>query len=74
MRYAIISDIHANLEALHATLKDIKNQQVDKIICLGDVVGYYPDPNKCANLCKKSDLICIRGNHDDAAIRTVSYR
>lgn len=68
MRYAIISDIHANLEALSATLKDIKNQQVDKIICLGDVVGYYPDPNKCASLCKKSGLISIRGNHDDAAL------
>lgn len=69
MHYAIISDIHANFEALHATLKDIKKQQVDKIICLGDVVGYYSDPNKCTILCKKFRFQCIRGNHDDAAIK-----
>lgn len=68
MRYAIVSDIHANLEALRAVLKDIKAQRVDKIICLGDIVGYYADPNSCTKLCRNSGFICIRGNHDDAAI------
>ena len=68
MRYAIVSDIHANLEALRAVLKDIKSQRVDKVICLGDIVGYYADPNTCTELCRNSGFICIRGNHDDAAI------
>lgn len=68
MRYAIVSDIHANLEALRAVSKDIKAQRVDKIICLGDIVGYYPDPNNCTKLCRNSRFICIRGNHDDAAL------
>jgi predicted phosphodiesterase len=68
VRYAIVSDIHANLEALRAVLKDIKAQRVDKIICLGDIVGYYADPNSCTKLCRNSGFICIRGNHDDAAI------
>jgi predicted phosphodiesterase len=68
MRYAIISDIHANLEALRAVLKDIKAQRVDKVVCLGDIVGYYTDPNHCSELCRKSKFICIRGNHDDAAL------
>ncbi|HHV34757.1 MAG TPA: metallophosphoesterase family protein [Syntrophomonadaceae bacterium] len=68
MRYAIVSDIHANLEALRAVLKDIKSQRVDKVICLGDIVGYYADPNTCTELCRNSGFICIRGNHDDAAL------
>lgn len=68
MRYAIIGDIHANLEALCAILKNIKAQRVDKVVCLGDIVGYYTDPNQCCKLCRKSKFICIRGNHDDAAI------
>jgi len=68
MRYAIISDIHGNVEALHAVLDDIKKQSVDSIICLGDIVGYYPDPEKCIDLVKKNVDICVAGNHDYAAI------
>lgn len=68
MRYAIISDIHANLEALRAILKDIKSQRVDKVVCLGDIVGYYPNPNECTKHCRKHGFLCIRGNHDDAAL------
>jgi predicted phosphodiesterase len=68
VRYAVISDIHANLEAFQKTLEDIDLQNVDEIICLGDLVGYYPNPNECVELCKKHQIKCIRGNHDDAAI------
>lgn len=68
MRYAIISDIHANLEALQATVKDIKNTRAEEVICLGDIVGYYPNPNECAELCRTHGFRCLRGNHDDAAV------
>jgi predicted phosphodiesterase len=68
MRYAIISDIHGNVEALQAVLDDIKKKSVDAIICLGDIVGYYPDPEKCVELIKKHAQHCVAGNHDYAAI------
>ncbi len=68
MRYAVISDIHANLEALKATITDLENQQVEQIICLGDIVGYYPNPNECTELCRLHGFTCLRGNHDDAAV------
>ena len=49
MKRAIISDIHGNLEALTAVLKDIDRQSVDEVYCLGDIVGYGPDPSECLN-------------------------
>jgi len=68
MKAAVISDIHSNLEALQAVLKDIKKRRIKKILCLGDLVGYGTNPNECVDLClKESDLI-IAGNHDWAAI------
>jgi len=68
MKAAVISDIHSNLEALQAVLKDIKKRRIKKILCLGDLVGYGANPNECIDLClKESDLI-IAGNHDWAAI------
>ncbi len=68
MRYALLSDVHGNLEALKAVLKDIKGEKIDKKIFLGDVVGYYSDPNKCAKLIKKHCDIHIMGNHDYAVM------
>ena len=68
MRYAIISDIHGNVEALQAVLADINKRSIDSIICLGDIVGYYPDPEKCVDLVKKEVDYCVAGNHDYAAI------
>ncbi len=68
MRYAIISDIHGNLEALKTVLADIEKQNADKIICLGDVVGYGPAPNECVELVRKHADICLMGNHDFAAV------
>ena len=50
MRTAIISDIHANLEALEVVLADIRMRRIDRIICLGDVIGYGPDPCACIDL------------------------
>jgi predicted phosphodiesterase len=66
MRYAIISDIHANLTAFRAVLNDLDH--VDRFWCLGDVVGYGPDPNECVELLRKLPHIAVAGNHDWAVI------
>ncbi len=68
MRYAVISDIHSNLEALEAVLRDLEEQEVDEVVCLGDVVGYYANPNECVSICRERRFKCIRGNHDDAVL------
>src|SRR6266702_1504802 len=72
MRYAIFTDIHANLEALEAVLAKMdelaQQEPIDQIWFLGDLVGYGPDPNECITLlCKRTDVI-IAGNHDWAAV------
>lgn len=64
MRYAIISDIHGNLEALLAVLEKIDTLNVDKIVCLGDIVGYNPNPEECVNIVRERKIKCILGNHD----------
>lgn len=64
MKVAIISDIHGNLEALEAVLKDISNKEVDDIICLGDIVGDCANPNECVELIKKKEIKSIKGDHD----------
>lgn len=67
MRRAIISDIHGNLEALQTVLDDIKSQSCEQIICLGDIIGYGPDPQACIDVVRNFDA-CILGNHDLAAL------
>ncbi|MBI5646387.1 MAG: metallophosphoesterase family protein [Ignavibacteriae bacterium] len=67
MRLAIISDIHSNLEALSAVLEDIDRHSADRIICLGDVVGYGADPSACMALLRGRGVDIIMGNHDEAA-------
>lgn len=66
MRIGIISDIHSNREALEAVLQDISLQKVEEVWCLGDIVGYGPDPNECINLVRSKIMICVAGNHDHA--------
>ncbi len=69
MRYALIADIHANLTAFTAVLDDIKRKGgVEEIWCLGDVVGYGPDPHQCIELLRQYNHVCVAGNHDWAAI------
>ncbi len=68
MRYLIISDIHSNLEALEAVLKDADGLY-EAVLCLGDIVGYGPDPNECVERVRElPSLRCVAGNHDWAAI------
>ena len=64
MRIAIISDIHANPKALEDVLADARSQGCERIICLGDIVGYGYDPVSCIDLCRKNDVKCLLGNHD----------
>jgi predicted phosphodiesterase len=66
MRFAVISDLHSNIEALTNVLQDIDDRGIDPIYCLGDVVGYGPDPRACIDLVRERCAFCIRGNHDDA--------
>jgi predicted phosphodiesterase len=68
MRVAVISDIHANLHALEAVLADVETEAPDEIWCLGDVVGYGPRPNECADIVRERSAIVLVGNHDLAAI------
>ena len=65
MKYAIIADIHANLEALGTVLDDAKNQNVTHYACLGDVVGYNADPKECLDIIRASGMPVVKGNHDE---------
>ncbi|MBN2121013.1 MAG: metallophosphoesterase family protein [Candidatus Omnitrophica bacterium] len=64
MRVALLSDIHSNLEALLGVEEEIKKLSPDKVICLGDIVGYAARPNACIEIVKKNSWLAIAGNHD----------
>ena len=68
-RAAFISDIHANLEALTSVLADIQSRGIDEIFCLGDVVGYGPDPLAVTDLVRQNARVTILGNHDEALVK-----
>jgi len=68
MRLAIVSDIHANLPALEAVLDDVTAAGIERIWCLGDVVGYGADPDACAALAAERCELCLVGNHDLAVL------
>jgi predicted phosphodiesterase len=72
MRFAFVSDIHGNLEALEAVFKDIEGQDVDEVICLGDIVGYGANPNECADLVRQKCTYILLGNHDAAAVNLLA--
>ncbi len=64
MKIAVISDIHSNCEALISVMKDIENKKVDKIICIGDIIGKGINSNKCINLVKEKCDVVLKGNVD----------
>ena len=66
MRLALVADVHANLEALRAALADIAASGVDRVVCLGDVVGYNADPAGCIAALRRVGAVCVAGNHDRA--------
>lgn len=65
MKYAIIADIHANLEALQVVLEDIKTQNCTHVVCLGDVVGYNANPKECLDIIRGMNIPVVKGNHDE---------
>lgn len=66
MKIAIISDLHSNKEALDAVFAHVRAQGIQSMICLGDVVGYGPDPQHCVDLVRGHAEITVMGNHDEA--------
>jgi predicted phosphodiesterase len=68
MRIAVIADIHANYHALEAVLDRIEALRVTMILCLGDVVGYGANPNKCVDLVRAHNIQSVMGNHDACAV------
>ncbi len=68
MRRALISDIHGNLEALETVLEDIKGQGVGEIFCLGDIIGYGPNPRECIDRVMAHSKMTLLGNHDQGAL------
>jgi len=66
--FAVISDIHSNLAALATVLDDIEQRGVTEIVCLGDVVGYGPNPRECVDLIRQRCRLCAMGNHDHAVL------
>jgi len=68
MVFAVISDIHSNLEALNRALEFIKTRDnIDDVVVLGDIVGYGANPNECITICKEVSDTIVLGNHDKAA-------
>jgi diadenosine tetraphosphatase ApaH/serine/threonine PP2A family protein phosphatase len=65
---AILSDVHGNLEALHAVLDDIARHPVRDVYCLGDTLGYGPNPCECLHLVARVCAVALLGNHDQAAL------
>ncbi len=72
MRYAIVADIHANLAAFAAVIEDIVNRDVGEVWCLGDIVGYGPDPHECLELLQRCNHVCVAGNHDWGSVGKTS--
>ena len=65
MKFAIIADIHANLEAFQTVLADIKEQKCTHYACVGDVVGYGANPKECLKIVRDLGMPCVKGNHDE---------
>ena len=65
MKYAIIADIHGNLEAFQVVLEDIEKQKCTHVACLGDVVGYNANPKECLDTVRAMNIPCVKGNHDE---------
>jgi len=66
MRIAVMGDIHGNLSALKAVLSDTSSKSVDRIFCVGDLVGYGPNPNEVIEIIKQEEISAVMGNYDDA--------
>jgi len=66
VKIAVFADVHSNLYALEAVLEDIESKGIDRIYCVGDLVGYGPRPNEVIELIKSKEIPTVMGNYDDA--------
>lgn len=74
MKYGILGDIHANLSALRAVLDCLQTERVDRVISVGDVVGYGAAPRECIELVRDIDAVVVKGNHDAACVGEIDVR
>jgi len=74
VRYAILGDIHGNLQAFQAVRDDMADRDVDQVLCVGDVVGYGAYPSECIKLLQDLGGVCVAGNHDWGVIGKVDIR
>lgn len=74
MRFAIISDLHANLEATEAVLADARERECTHYVCLGDIVGYNANPHECVEIIRGMNCPVVKGNHDEQAALDESSR
>jgi predicted phosphodiesterase len=74
MRFAILSDLHANLEAIEAVLADAREHDCTDYVCLGDLVGYNANPRECLEIVQKMECPVVKGNHDEQASIAESTR
>ena len=74
MRFAVISDVHANLEAFDAVLADARDNKCTDFVCLGDIVGYNANPRECVARVRELDCPTVKGNHDEQASLVESSR
>jgi len=72
MKIGILSDIHGNLPALRAVMEHLESEEVDKVLCAGDIIGYYPYPNEVVSIAKNFD--CILGNHESKLLGDIDER
>ena len=73
MRIAILSDVHSNIEALTSTLAALREEEIDRYVCLGDVVGYGACPNECCAAIRDLCEVTLLGNHDAAVAGRMDY-
>ncbi len=64
IKFAVLGDIHANLEALLAVLSDARDQGCSHYACVGDIVGYNANPGECLDIVREMGMPCVKGNHD----------
>ena len=74
MKYAIYSDIHGNLEALEAVFEFFQKENVDKYICLGDIIGYGANPKECISLVRETNSVVVSGNWEYAVLGKISIQ
>jgi len=68
VRYAVLADIHANLQALEAVCADVRRAGAERMLCLGDIVGYGADPRECLQMVRDLNATIVAGNHDWATV------